>query len=233
MQHDPVSYQPSYSQQHAMSTAGNRGRLVRSKALQRHVRRDIYFSPRAWRLDDQLRALCGQSGMVDEDGKPRLTEACRLAILTHLTRTYPDRVNVAVEYAVRAQKLILISAMGRRIARIFSTHNRTAGQTGRFTKTSVHITTDDWTAEALQRLEMPYRRPDGIVDDVRLYADVMRSGLQDQSIWAIAAAYQRRVVRIRRSLEQLEKYVGAVLIETVGKESFPRERTQRERTVES
>jgi hypothetical protein len=221
-----VSYQ--FNGMHAAGAP----RVGRGKtwAAQRHVRRDLRLSVKTWMLQDQLRALCGQAGIVDENGRPRYPEACRLAMLTHLTRAYPNPVNVAVEYAVRAQKLILVASMGRRIARIFSTHDRAVSSSkgGVFGNPSVvHVTLDDWTAEAMQQMEMPYRKSDGMVEDVRLYADVIRAGLNNSTIWTVAAGYQRRMARIRSSVEHLEKYVGSVLVETVGKENFPRERQSR------
>jgi hypothetical protein len=77
---------------------------------------------------------------------------------------------------------------------------------------------DDALYRAASSLEQHYREYDGMVDDSKLVADVIRSGLRVQHLESIAVAYQRRMDPIRDAVAKVESIARTMLVHAVGQE---------------
>lgn len=172
-------------------------------------------------LAEPLSSFCRKFGLVDDRGIIRGSEACRLLIFVHLFRRSPDRIRATVEAAVRANKPMMVGAMSKRLTMMFRTaETRRTGGDRRTNeeKGVVRVVLDDWLYQTLQGYEVQYRNESGMVDDMRLIADLMRSALTDRDLASITTLYTRRVDPLRRAIQQVETYAAGVLRKAIGQE---------------
>lgn len=171
-------------------------------------------------IGDAFASFCRRYGMVDEKGTIRGAESVRLLMFTVLFRRNPNPVATAVDAAVRANKPMMLGAMFKRLQVMF----RTAEHRGKRAVRSdedrgyVRVVLDDWLYQSLQGFEVHYRQENGVVDDIGMIADILRDGLSDRNLSAIAEAYVRRVEPMRRAVREIEAYTTPILQRVVGQE---------------
>lgn len=184
------------------------------------MRSEVRFSLRSRGLSGPLHGFCQRVRLVDEAGVPRRAEAMRLLMFSVLFRGAQDRVRATVEAAVRANKPMVVGAMCRRLTRMFTTTSAPVQQARGAVRepATVKVKLGDWLGNALQAFERSYRRPDGIVDDIRMVSDLVVSGLSDPAIEAIGLGYSARMEPIRATIAEIERVAAVRLYHGVGQE---------------
>lgn len=180
-----------------------------------HVRRDFIWNPRTHGIDVAISSFCHRFGIFDRQTRQaQKPEACRLLMYAHFMQGNPQRT---VEAAVRSNKPMLLGQMMKRLQRMFATAEQRE-QVRVNARPHFHVTMDDALYRAASSLEQHYREYDGMVDDSKLVADVIRSGLRVQHLDSIAVAYQRRMDPIRDAVAKVESIARTMLVHAVGQE---------------
>lgn len=171
-------------------------------------------------MDVAFHQFCRQHNIVDENNLCRQSEAARLLLFIAILKQAPNRIQSTVESAIRSAKPMLVAQMAKRLTLIFRTTNvKNTVKTGAHESTGkLKLVLGDWLYKSLQGYERQYRRPDGIVDDLSLVADVLSAGLQDPDRDRIASLYSRRVESMRRSIQSIEAGTRARLLRHIGEE---------------
>lgn len=180
------------------------------------VRRDVRFYLRPRGLDVPMNSFCRKHGLVDPGtGFNRLAESTRLLLYVAMMQNRPA---MAAEGAVRANKVMLVGAMAKRLQLLFATSDHQPAGVRRGMPIQVHLILDDWLHQAMNQLARRYVDPSGVVNDMQMICDLMRQALMDPNVDRVAQEYQRRMEPIRASIAQIENQARALLTHSVGHE---------------
>lgn len=196
-------------------------RLVSTPAYVKRVRRSLKFSCGRGGLRAGISRIARSYGLVDERGSPHDAEVVRLLLVTALTQGQPNRVAVAVEYAVSVQRPMLAAALGHRITRRYATGAGAAtqwtrgGARSQERRNQARVTLDDFLADALGSLALGWQDQLGVVHDGKMIADICDAGLRDPELPAILHWYVQRTARLRERLAQAEQWIAQVVDEAM------------------
>lgn len=174
-------------------------------------------------LRESITRIGRHYGLCDAAGRSNDSEIVRVLLVIGLTQGSPNHVADAVEVAVAAQRPMMASALGRRIATEYSATGKTGsvsrhaapGHGRNERKNQAKVVLDDWLADALRSIAPAYMDDMGVIRDSKMVADLCNNAVRHPNLHAIFVGYIQRTSVLRERLGQAEGWIRQVVAEAM------------------